>query len=126
MSREEGASVVASDWDAARSYFLDDTDVSCPEMRRIFEEDQRDRAAGTAKIDWKVVDKADSARREATAKLLAEGKLHTGEDFERAAFVYQHGGTPDDYLLAHTLAIVAAVRGRGSAAWIAAAPLTVT
>jgi hypothetical protein len=56
-------------------------------------------------------------------ELLARGKLHTGNDFERAAFVFQHGETPDDYLLAHTLAMVAVARGDGSAIWIAAATL---
>jgi hypothetical protein len=51
------------------------------------------------------------------------GKLHTGEDFERAAFVFQHGETPDDYLLAHTLAMVAVAKGRRGALWIEAATL---
>jgi hypothetical protein len=92
-------------------------------MQQIFEQDQKDRQAGVGKIDWGVVDKADAARREATRKLLADGKLHTGEDFERAAFVFQHGDTPDDYLLAHTLAMVAVARGQGGALWIEAATL---
>jgi hypothetical protein len=56
-------------------------------------------------------------------ELLKDGKLHTGEDFEHAAFIFQHSGTPDDYLLAHTLAMVAVARGRTSALWIGAATL---
>jgi len=99
------------------------TGVSNPEMKQIFEADQRDRQPGVGKIDWAVVDKADAARREATRKLLVSGKLHTGEDFERAAFVFQHGDTSDDYLLAHTLAMVAVAKGRRGALWIEAATL---
>jgi hypothetical protein len=97
--------------------------VSNPEMKQIFEADQKDRQPGVGKIDWAVVDKADAARREATRKLLVKGKLHTGEDFERAAFVFQHGDTPDDYLLAHTLAMVAVAKGHRGALWIEAATL---
>ena len=123
MTKEKGVQTVATDWDSARTYYLDDNDVSSSEMQRISEGDQKDRQAGIGKIDWSVVDKADAARREATAKLLADGKLHTGEDFERAAFVFQHGDTPSDYLLAHTLAMVAVARGKSSALWIAAATL---
>ncbi len=123
VTRENGPLVIATDWDSTRNYFLDDTGVSNPEMQQIFEQDQKDRQPGVGKIDWGVVDKADAARREATRKLLDNGKLHTGEDFERAAFVFQHGDTPADYLLAHTLAMVAVAKGQGSALWIEAATL---
>jgi hypothetical protein len=43
--------------------------------------------------------------------------------FQRAAYVFQHGDTPDDYLLAHTLAMVAVARGQSGAVWIASATL---
>jgi hypothetical protein len=69
------------------------------------------------------VGRQDEQRRVAVTELLKQGKLHTGEDFEHAAFLFQHGGTPDDYLLAHTLAMVAVARGRSAAIWIAAATL---
>jgi hypothetical protein len=123
VTKEKSPLVIATDWDSTRSYFLDDSDTSNPEMQRIFEADQKDRQPGVGKIVWGVVEKADAARREETRKLLADGKLHTGEDFERAAFVFQHGDAPDDYLLAHTLAMVAVARGQGGALWIEAATL---
>jgi hypothetical protein len=123
VTKEKGPLAIATDWDSARNYFLDDTDVSNPEMQRIFEADQKDRQLGVGRIDWGVVEKADAARREETRKLLSDGKLHTGEDFKRAAFVFQHGDTPDDYLLAHTLAMIAVARGQGGALWIEAATL---
>jgi len=37
--------------------------------------------------------------------------------------VFQHGSTPDDFLMAHTLALVALRKGYGDAAWIATATL---
>lgn len=123
VTRQRGPITIVTDWDGARTYFLDDTDVANPEMQQIFQADQKDRQPGIGKIDWDAVTKSDAARRTATARLLAEGKLHTGEDFERAAFVFQHGDSPDDYLLAHTLAILGVARGQASAMWIAAATL---
>lgn len=65
----------------------------------------------------------DSVRRARVTQLLDEGALNTGNDFYHAAFIFQHGGTPDDYLLAHTLAIAAAGEGHENAVWIAAATL---
>ncbi len=123
LTRENGPLTVATDWDSAQTYFLDDTGVSSLEMQQVLEADQKDRQLPICKTDWVRVGKADAARRQAAAKLLADGKLHTGEDFERAATVFQHGDTPDDFLLAHTLAMVALARGQGNARWIAAATL---
>jgi hypothetical protein len=54
---------------------------------------------------------------------MDSGALRSGDDFWHAAFIFQHGDTPEDYLLAHSLAIVAAAHGRRDAAWIAAASL---
>jgi len=119
--REKTPSTIAIDWDSTKSHYLEDSDISNPEMQLIFERDQNDRLKED--IDWTTVNKADAERREATAKLLRDGKLHTGQDFENAAFIFQHGGTSDDYLLAHTLAMVAVARGSGHAIWIAAATL---
>lgn len=65
----------------------------------------------------------DAARRERTRALLDAGALQTGEDFRAATFIFQHGSTPDDYLLAHVLAVAGAAKGSSGAAWIAAASL---
>lgn len=92
------------------------------EMARLFNEDQAARS-NTASVDWSVVAKADAARREATRKLLNAGSLHAGEDFRRAAFIFQHGSSPEDYLLAHTLAMVAVAKGNSGALWIGTATL---
>ena len=98
------------------------TQPSHPEMVRIFSEDQSDRAAGL-NIDWSKVGERDAQRQAATRKLLIDGALATGGDFRAAAFVFQHGDTTDDYLLAHTLAMVAVAKGEQGALWIATATL---
>ena len=122
VTLEKDQPVVATDWES-RAYFLDETDVSNSEMQQINEQDQKDRQLPNEKIDWVVVSKADAARLAATRKLLAEGKLHTGKDFERASLIFQHSNEANDYLLAHTLAVVALARGQVSAAWMTAATL---
>jgi hypothetical protein len=122
LTKAQTPSTPATDWDVSKTYPNDDSAVSSPEMQRIFEQDQKVRQPGV-KIDWTAVSKSDAERREATRRLLSNGKLNTGEDFERAAFVFQHGSTPNDYLLAHTLATIAVKKGRGNALWIASATL---
>ncbi|VXB78942.1 hypothetical protein [Brevundimonas sp. G8] len=66
---------------------------------------------------------ADAARRLQTRALLDADALQTGEDYRAAAFVFQHGSTPEDYLLAHSLAVAAVAKGAPEGAWIAAATL---
>lgn len=112
---------VATDWEPNRDYVVGDSDLPSAEMKTIFDEDQRVRQA--EHIDWAATSRTDAERREQTRKLLAIGALHTGKDYEEAAFVFQHGDSPQDYLLAHTLAMVAVSKGDATAIWIAAATL---
>lgn len=112
---------VATDWQPNRAYVAGDSDTPSAEMKAIFDEDQRVRMP--SKPDWPAITRTDSERRERTSKLLASGALHTGKDYEEAAFVFQHGDSPQDYLLAHTLAMVAVSKGDALAIWIAAATL---
>ena len=121
LERSTVPAIVSTDWDTNHVYQADDTEIPNAEMKAIFDEDQLVRS--TAKIDWSVVSKSDAERREKTRKLLANGTLHTGKDFEEASFVFQHGDKPGDYLLAHTLAMVAVAKGDSNAIWISAATL---
>ncbi|HZU24271.1 MAG TPA: hypothetical protein VFA04_02045 [Bryobacteraceae bacterium] len=121
FQRASSEAKVATDWQPNRAYTAGDSDAPSTEMSAIYDEDQKARMAPT--IDWAIVDKADAGRREQTRKLLASGALHTGGDFEHAAFIFQHGGSADDYLLAHTLALIAVSKGQPTAIWIAAATL---
>ena len=95
------------------------------EMTKIFEADQKDRqgAMNISQEQWKQIDARDVQRRGQVRKLLESGVLVTGEDFEHAAFVFQHGKQPSDYLMAHILAVAAIVRGDTRARWISAATL---
>ncbi|MDQ0248567.1 hypothetical protein J2W22_000614 [Sphingomonas kyeonggiensis] len=92
------------------------------EMTAIFDADQAAREH-PASIDWTVLDAADRERRTRTQTLLDGGKLDSADDFYHAAYVFQHGDDPEDFLKAHALAIVAVARGRQDATWIAAATL---
>ncbi|MBW4038510.1 MAG: hypothetical protein HIU91_06460 [Acidobacteria bacterium] len=123
FERTSSEAKIATDWEPNRTYSVTDpdTDQVSAEMKAIYDEDQRVRSVQS--INWDVVNQSDAQRREATHKLLAMGALHSGKDYEEASFIFQHGHTADDYLLAHTLAMVAASKGDPTAIWIAAATL---
>jgi hypothetical protein len=67
--------------------------------------------------------KNDAARRKRVREMLNEGTVRTNSDYTWASFIFQHGETPDDYLLAHVLGMIAASRGDKMGRWIAAATL---
>lgn len=110
-------------WDPERSYVAAVERPSNPEMAAIFKADQDDRKGNPSKIDWSVVGPADVKRRKRTQDLLDAGQLQSAQDYFGAAFVFQHGAQPDDFLKAHLLAMVAVARGRPDALWIASASL---
>jgi hypothetical protein len=122
MIRVDPQARVALDWDVERIYSAQERHADSPEMARLFAADQADRKDITH-INPAALAKGDPERRRAVHALLDNGKLRTGADFFGAAFVFQHSDTPDDHLLAHTLAIVAVKMGQPDALWIAAATL---
>jgi hypothetical protein len=122
LARTGGQEQVSTDLEAGSRFVLGADLPSNAELKSIFEADQADRQSGP-NIDWAVVRPRDEARRARTAALLDAGALQSGDDFWHAAFIFQHGSNPDDYLLAHSLAVIAAARGRPDATWIAAATL---
>ncbi|MBX9643856.1 MAG: hypothetical protein O9283_11190 [Sphingomonadaceae bacterium] len=93
-----------------------------PRMAAIFEADQADRRE-TADTDWQAVNRRDLERLSETEALIAANALVTGQDFLRAAFVFQHGKEPRSYLKAHSIALVAMACGNRDAVWIATAAL---
>jgi len=109
-------------WDPARVYAADFYRPTNAEMTEIFNADQRDRQNWQA-ADHQAVASADRGRRARTQQLIDEGSLQSGDDFYHAAFVFQHGAAPEDYLKAHVLATIAVGRGKRAALWIAAASL---
>jgi len=98
------------------------TDKDNPELLRLYQEDQADRAPKDGKpIDWNVVDPRDKMREKRVKELYANNQLHTGADFYHGAMVLQHASKPEDYLLAHELCVVAISKGDERAKWLAAA-----
>ena len=79
-----------------------------PELVRLMDEDQADRTprAGQS-IDWKVVGPRDEARLKRVKEIYSQNQLFTGNDYSNAALILQHSNTPEDYLLAHELCVVA-------------------
>ena len=90
---------------------------------RIYAEDQLVRGQAIPPSAPKPIFKNDDDRENATRRLIADGDLHSGKDFEKAAVIFQHSHKPDDYLLSHSLALVALSKGDSDAVWIAAASL---
>lgn len=108
-------------WDEGRTYVRHIDRPTSAEMTAIFDADQADRRSPG--VDWSMVGPADDKRRARTQDLLDADQLHSGDDFYHAAFVFQHGDKPEDYLKAHLLAMVAVARGKPEAVWIASASL---
>ena len=97
---------------------------SIPEVHRLYMEDQQDRGVGPGtSLPWKEIEPHDTARRARVHELLESGQLKTAEDFHDAAFIYQHGQKPNDYILGHVLAMVAVQKGDAKSLWICAATL---
>jgi hypothetical protein len=80
------------------------------------------REEGTS-IKPDVAEESNRQRRQAVQMLLEKDKLRSANDFYRAAYIFQHGSEPRDFLKAHALAIVSAAKGKRDATWIAAATL---
>ena len=94
--------------------------IDNPEVAAMFASDQAERQG---EIDWIEVSRKDAERRARTRALLDAGQIRTANDFYGAAFIFQHGGEPESYLLAHALAVRALALGHDKAEWIAAATL---
>lgn len=98
--------------------------VTMSNVHKLYVEDQQDRGVG-GKPGFPGVEliTRDQQRRTRVHQMLEAGLLKTADDFHDAAFIYQHGQTPDDYLLAHVLATIAVAKGDKRSLWISAATL---
>lgn len=124
LYRPHNSATVETDWGGDRAYgrLEPNTDVSDdPAVKALFDADQADR--GDMLTLGPQVAVKDAARRAELTQLMQAGALKSGRDYYRAAFIYQHGDQPDDYLLAHVLAVTALAKGISDAGWIAAATL---
>ncbi len=118
----DSSSAPLGGWDVDASYPAPLHRPTNAEMTAIYEADQQARKGGMVK-DMQALSDEDGKRRTRTGELLAQGALHSGDDFFHAAFIYQHGDKTDDYLKAHILATIAIAKGKPDAKWIAAATL---
>jgi hypothetical protein len=71
----------------------------------------------------KAFDERAAVRRASLHGMLDRGEITSGSDLYEAAFVFQHGETASDYLLAHVLALDALGKGFDRAKWLSAATL---
>lgn len=92
-----------------------------PRLKAIFDADQAEREKDP--INWNTLIPNDTKRRAELHRMLEQNTVTTGLDYYEAAFIQQHGLKPDDYLLAHVLAMAALTKGYIQARWIAAATL---
>jgi hypothetical protein len=71
--------------------------------------------------EYRAMRQRDQERRDAVQRLVADGRLQTGEDYYQAAWIMNHGDKPDDAWQAHKLALKAAELGHRPARWLSAA-----
>ncbi len=93
------------------------------ELERLFNEDQSDsRPYGTSE-ERAQTDARALRRLERVSQIVDEGLLRSGDDYYRAAMIFQHGARPEDYLTAHVLASIAGFKGHSWGSWLSAASL---
>ena len=74
-------------------------------------------------IDWPKLNLEDQQRRIELRYMLEYAQVRTANDYFHAALILQHSRQPDDYLLAHVLAVDAISLRNRDARWLAAATL---
>jgi hypothetical protein len=93
------------------------------ELFSLYQADQQERVnqpqANTP--NYKAMRQRDRERRERVMEMVAANELHTAEDYYHAAWVMNHGDTPDDAENAHLLALRSSELGHRPARWLAAA-----
>ncbi|MGH9425226.1 MAG: hypothetical protein ACRD2L_02850, partial [Terriglobia bacterium] len=71
--------------------------------------------------EYKAMRGRDLDRRKRVMEIFAANELHTAEDYYHAAWIMNHGDTPDDARNAHMLALRSSEFGYRAARWLAAA-----
>lgn len=86
------------------------------ELKTLTEADQAGRKdwEKLTQAEKEELSKRDTARLARVKEILKEGSLSTATDFSNAGLIFQHGTTPEDYLVAHELAFCAWLLGNAS------------
>ena len=103
------------------------TDSTNRELASLVQADQLEARtlvkAGGREQDLRAWVSAGAPRREMVRRLIRAGGLVTAKDYVNGALLLQHGDAPEDFLLAHVLAIIAGFKGSGTGRWLSAAAL---
>lgn len=93
------------------------------DLLRHFEADLQDHRQGlcVGTAEYTAMRERDAERRSAASRVLAEDPDLEAVDLYRAAWLFNHGDTPDDAERAYRLASVAASAGHAPARWLSAA-----
>ena len=100
--------------------------TAAAELEQMFvaiEAQTRAAESGKPVTDWAALNSRGKARRERVRALLGQDQLSTARDYYHAATIMQRGTEPDDYLMAHDLAVAAIINGEARAALVAAGSL---
>jgi hypothetical protein len=93
------------------------------ELDSLFEADRQERT-NQPKVntsEYKAMRGRDLERRERVMEMVAAEALNTAEDYYHAAWIMNHGDTPQDARNAHRLALRSSELGYRPARWLAAA-----
>ena len=97
---------------------------SNPELKLMFEEDQRIRSGGSLTPEERAqIKRTDADRLAAVKQMILADQIHTAEDYRNASLILQHSRKSEDYLLAHTLAVIGSGKGDRTCMWLSAATL---
>ena len=97
-----------------------------PVLAELYKADQDERNVDPSKVttlDWNAIGARDSLRLAKAHDLLRSGVVRTSHDYLRAALLFQHGESADDFRLAYSLAwIASSLDGSNKEArWLSAA-----
>lgn len=93
------------------------------QLEKLFLADQSDPRPNGTPEEAAATEARAKERREKVSAILASGSIQSGEDYFRAALLFQHSNNPQDHLMAHVLATIAAYKGYKQGRWLSAAAL---
>jgi hypothetical protein len=93
-------------------------------LEELYAADQGDRAKVlTSAKDVEALKRRDQERRREVLDLITRGEVNTQNDLYRGAVIFLHGAEPKDFLVAHRLAVMAAINDHRPSRWLVAASL---
>jgi len=99
-------------------------ETDCLRLQELHAADQKDREKVlTSQKEVEALRARDLDRRREALELMSRGEVNTSDDLYRAAVILHHGAEPGDFLIAHRLAVMAAVNGHRPSRWLSVASL---